>query len=489
MTSALNDVEVLELGTHTRPEWSRLYSPAPIGIGSGEVEGLRSYLYHLAWLHVVSPRTLVEKEFCGLSEKHYRFQGSYFGISEARVINGISPNAVEFAVLTNRLTGRTDAPLMTMLPWLKILAADNRGLLKRYRSWCPKCFAERPEKYGRAYEPLVWSLEPYRFCHHHRVMLATQCPHCVKHQPYIGSESSISHCNACGQTLAGNYTESINKAIPNEEKRTLQEFMTRFTVDLVAHSGHPSIIGAQGKLLRGIKRIIDDYRMFGGGGREFYVNFFGVKKETLSQWTRRRYLPRLNLLILFCAHVRTSPVVLLRSEVLYLDVSRLPVMDDGQDIGVNFKDVATVYKLRKTVLSLKLRKDAYNISVKRLSIITGIKQKVLRLLLKGNIKGFARHRKKKYEAMLDTVEGRHAAIRAVASDWKNAHHYRLRRELVEGRLGLPDLLNCPKYHETYRDACEKLGVIAENIVPESTAPELIDYDWLENHFLEKPDTS
>ena len=54
--------DLWSLALPTLPPRSRLYSLAPMGIGTSQVESLTSYVMRLAEAHAVSPGTLIRQE-------------------------------------------------------------------------------------------------------------------------------------------------------------------------------------------------------------------------------------------------------------------------------------------------------------------------------------------------------------------------------------------------------------------------------------------
>src|SRR6266516_4731027 len=102
-----------------RSRQSRLYSLAPIGIGTAFVEGLSGYVMRLADAHAVSTGSFIAKE---LSRVHLgRANLANLGRFWA-TINGVGDSAKRWVEGLENLTLRSDLRSLTLLPFERLFA-------------------------------------------------------------------------------------------------------------------------------------------------------------------------------------------------------------------------------------------------------------------------------------------------------------------------------------------------------------------------------
>src|SRR5258706_3722636 len=141
------------------PGRSRLYSLAPIVVGTPMVECLTSYINRLAWKYRVSPRVLVAQEIVPhLTGSHHlrsskHNQSGSFCRRPAMSINGAGEIAVDWADTLMRLTMRPSLQNLTLLSWKGELS--THGLLRRLPVWCSACYHEWKQKGLPIYQPLL----------------------------------------------------------------------------------------------------------------------------------------------------------------------------------------------------------------------------------------------------------------------------------------------------------------------------------------------
>jgi len=471
--------DIVEDTAPVRAPTTTLYDLAPIKTDKSMREGSRSHLLRLAEAHTLTPRQLVQKVFIPQLEKHNVLTQSLFYKSESRSINGVSQNAINIARETNTLTGRTDIAYHTMLPWLGIMNRDGRGLLKHNRAWCPLCFQHQAMTTGILYEPLVWSISTYHYCHIHNTVLADTCHNCHKHQPFLPSQTHIGNCNWCGANLLDEVSHSIETLAIDEDDRTTRELLTRYTLELVAQNRHPVSIKSTANLIIGLKQVIDMYKMLGGGGHNFYTKYFGVKRDTLFQWKRGRNVPRFDLLLLFCARVQISPLKLINSSTTSFDIA-------NSSSSINVATAFDIYKTRNILKSILSYSDTHRISLVHLSRILGIDSKKLRTMFPGKIPKLGHHRRKTKFNLLATIPGRHKSITAAVRQL-HSKKSKITPEAIERFLGFPGLIACPKYYSTYIKALKELRTTLDTMAFIKPSFVSIDYDWLEQNYMTEQD--
>jgi len=147
MKSRYTEYEGWEAGLVDLPPRSRLYSLAPIGIGTVQAECLTSYLMRVAAAHCLSPGTLYQHVIYPLVRAESADLCKQSRPSTLEVIstiraaycwNGANKSATNLVRALERLTCVPDLHLLTWLPWEAVLS--RQLLLRHQRAWCPLSF-------------------------------------------------------------------------------------------------------------------------------------------------------------------------------------------------------------------------------------------------------------------------------------------------------------------------------------------------------------
>lgn len=172
---------------------SRLYSLAPIGVGTREAESLTSYVARLAEAHAVELHVLMRWEVYPRMEPRRSLR--------RWTLNGGGPMVRKALLALEDLTGRGDLRYLTFTPWARFLYATP--MLRRDKAWCPCCYDEC-RRFGRVvYEPLLWTVERVERCPRHGVALVSECPFedCRARSSPLSARSRPAYCGACGRWL------------------------------------------------------------------------------------------------------------------------------------------------------------------------------------------------------------------------------------------------------------------------------------------------
>lgn len=153
------------------------------------------------------------KYLCTFSEKKYLTKISIRGggfYETAIGINGVGQLANEFSYLTNELTGRSDIRCTTLKNWSAII--PTRGLLKKIKSWCPKCYEESKLNNGVVYDQLIWNFQLVDYCMKHKTSLVNTCENCSSTMPVINRTSSPGFCSRCENWLGTFFLTETNES-------------------------------------------------------------------------------------------------------------------------------------------------------------------------------------------------------------------------------------------------------------------------------------
>ena len=296
---------VMEMDAPKLPPRSRLYSLAPIGVGTPRVESLTGYIARLAEAHCVSAGTLLTKEIVGRvadgvngSDKPPREKKP---ANHLESINGVTATAVGWVEVLEALTHRHDLRALTMLAWAEVL--PWKGLLRSHRAWCPHCLEEN----GTVYEPLLWSIEAVKVCPEHKQPLASRCPHCREALPNLGWQTRPGHCSKCRLRLSGNYEEPINRVISDS-----------FTRQLWAANVVGEMLAASLDVPLPERRLVEALRFHSereaGVQPAQIARWLGESKVTVRAWLTGTRQPQLGRLLDICRAFNTTPLCLLTLE-------------------------------------------------------------------------------------------------------------------------------------------------------------------------------
>lgn len=317
------------------PPRSRLYSLAPIGVGTPMAEGLLSYVIRLAGAHGVGPRRLIRDELmqaCPALAK-YRRAGPFFK-STTRSVNGLYRFGEYFVEAVEKLCCQ-EVGMLTLLPLKGLLPFNGPGLFPQNPRWCPACYGEMLASRTDIYQPLAWSLDLYRVCPRHRIDLADRCPACGSVQEVIPRTPMIGFCCQCGTWLGQAQGEQ-------SQLDPMEVWFARAIGEIVAELPVFKDWATRQRFVHQVGRAID---VFAGGSRR--------------QFCLRLGLPKLALQYLFSSDKR--PTLSLWLEIAYgLDVGPVRFIKEDFDVAASsLPSRTTVGKLRcrakKNVLSPKRR--------------------------------------------------------------------------------------------------------------------------------------
>ena len=274
------------------PARSRLYSFPPKGIGTSQVESLTSYVTRLADAHAVSPATLTRQEiFPSLPTSPKRFH-----CSTLHSLNGLGPYFMQWVTALQELTSRNDLEALTLLPWRNIFAAD--GILRRHRTWCPRCYEERRSQDGGVYDSLLWALTSVTACPVHEILLEERCPCCEKRPLPLSARGLAGVCNYCGTWLGAN----ASGPLPAEKGRDLDlRVQVAREVGVLLSSNIPQNRPKLSHLRNNIHRAIEDWA---DGNRLFLCRIARVSDKSLTEWLSETHRPSLPLLIVVTRNLR-----------------------------------------------------------------------------------------------------------------------------------------------------------------------------------------
>lgn len=277
--------ELWRIAPPTLPPRSRLYSLVPMGMGNSLVESVISYMIRIADAHAASPGTLIREEILP------RLTACPKRLSFAALhsLNGLGPCFAQWVEILEILTARGDLRALTLLPWRGVLAAD--GVLRRFRSWCPRCYQERRDHESTVYDSLLWMLAPVTVCPRHEIPLLEYCPHCGKRSLPLSARGRCGFCSHCDGWLGTNLpAPSADELGPSLESclYTARDVGDLLSIGVVQNRPIHS------HLADNIQRGIANWTY---GNRLLFCRIAGINERTLIAWLSAKVLPSFALLI------------------------------------------------------------------------------------------------------------------------------------------------------------------------------------------------
>jgi transcriptional regulator with XRE-family HTH domain len=309
----MNDVQLLELPqwdlvAEQLPKRSRLYAPAPVGMGAAMGESLTSYLARLAAAHCVYPGILLREMILpilketetqdNLPEQHplWRRDGS-----GSHLVNVTGSRAQAVLQVLETLTMRSDLRGLSLAVLTEILPL--RGLTRSKLAWCPMCYEEWQTSEQVLYDPLLWKFREISLCVRHGVRLQTTCPNCARSQPHLAWRSRPGYCAFCARPLFGEQVERQKLIDPETTAFIWQQWVTETLGTLVVHL--PSIQDCPGRerirlaVNHAVERLAD-------GNIAAFARILDLSRNTVENWCQGKRIPELDMLLRLCYRLNLS---------------------------------------------------------------------------------------------------------------------------------------------------------------------------------------
>ncbi len=300
--------DLWDLAPRVIPPRSRLYSLQPMAIGTRRVESLSSYIMRLAEAHTVSVRTLILQEiFPDLST---RLTNTHF--SGLHSLNGMSACFEQWVAILGKLTSRRDLFALTLLPWQSLLASD--GILRRRRTWCPRCFEEWQRRGMPIYECLAWALAPVTVCPVHYVYLEQHCPRCRRPMLVLSAHAHPGFCAHCDGWLGDD--SDAPGAHASAQVMEDQLWIANHVGEFLALG---TTVGDQDSpchLLSNLQRMLVELAK---GNQQLLGRLAKISSAALNAWLSGKRLPSLALVVRLCQNLRLPINRLVLEEVSNTD--------------------------------------------------------------------------------------------------------------------------------------------------------------------------
>lgn len=259
-------------------ERAALHSPEPVGLGTGGVESLRSFLLRVADAHCVGTGTLLR--FMGQRHAAFRCgQNVKMPVFTQSRICGAGESAKVWASAAELVTGRKTLERLTLLPIHHILPFSSA--MSQRRKWCPLCVSELSE-YTEVYEPLLWCLQAVDACPKHGILLVEDCG-CggMASRPPWERKAHPGVCPYCSRAL----TSKMETASVSATAMAVRE--AELAVDLL-FLGQQGLIGATAPAAF-VAFLHSAANQLDSGGRKAFARRLGCSPGQLKGWMDGRH--------------------------------------------------------------------------------------------------------------------------------------------------------------------------------------------------------
>jgi AraC-like DNA-binding protein len=357
LDDAISIYEPLDLTLPTIPPRSRLFHLEPIGLGTPYVESLTSYINRLARLHFVQPRKLITQEVLPLLRISSSAKADIDPKESQSIatLNGMTPQVGEWVRALAQLTLREGLQFLSMLTWSNI--ADQRGVVRSTRAWCPACYNEWQRTGQVMYEPLLWNVKAVTRCPLHHQDLLDRCPQqeCHRLIPLVAGLSSPDHCPSCGSSLAIPVAmETAKESCADGQDGDIQQWIANAAAVLLSAAPSLSNAPSRDRVAAGITAYISHTV---SGSDDVLARKLGIHKTMLMSWQRGLHLPRFSTLLSMCFHMDVSPLLFLTGDVESFFLTQSPVRVNSILKASQVSGPVNTEILQKALTEI-LRKDA-----------------------------------------------------------------------------------------------------------------------------------
>lgn len=185
------------------PPRSRYASSEPIGLGTGMVESLTSYITRLRGEELAAVGARHAGGCCpSVSPDEGRERWS---LRPVRAFGRDAERSVwhrrEAVRILSELTLHTGLRALTLTDLAGLVS--HSGLLHSSEHWCPACLEEQRERGLEIGIPLVWQLRAVQICPTHEVPLEHSCPRCGRRHRPLSRHGDSGRCPWCQTWLGG----------------------------------------------------------------------------------------------------------------------------------------------------------------------------------------------------------------------------------------------------------------------------------------------
>ena len=278
---------------------TRLYSIAPLYIGSSGIESLTSYISRLALAHCVYPGILMERVLKQVVNKKHSSANLHNLYSFTGAINGTGTMGLDLVTALEQLTSQKQLDLLTLASFSELI--PSRKLFHEHRKWCPQCFNSWKKQQHELYEPLIWNIKAVEVCSIHNFPLQDKCPYCDRPNYHLAWKTRPGYCSKCDRSL-GEVDLYKQLSIQDNDlnwylwvNENIGELLSKREVEDFSRSNKTI-----GESLT--KYAESNFQ----GNMAAFARFLQMPKNTVWMWCKNKSQPSLEMLLRICHRLEIS---------------------------------------------------------------------------------------------------------------------------------------------------------------------------------------
>lgn len=281
---------------------SPLHALKPLGVGTGEVESLLSYLCRLAVSHSTSTLSLSR----AIAQRFELDVQEEFDWHHRR-LSGMDDAALTWSSALSALTSMPRLDRLTFLPWRDVIGKNGLRMVGSGQ-FCPLCLAEDRAQGQVPYFRLAWELKAVAVCPTHGVRLRQRCPCCgksgVRHQAALVMPG---WCTKCGAFLGDEPREQ--RDVEDDAITAHELWQAREVAALLAAQGRMQTAPRRRDLVNAIRHLIAELDK---GQSARFAKRVAVSKSTVHYWLHGETTPTLEASLNVASQCAISLVDLLQ---------------------------------------------------------------------------------------------------------------------------------------------------------------------------------
>lgn len=197
-----------------------LILPLPVDAAGAAVESLTSWFEALCEVNQVSANvvmTSVVLPWIRHSDSGSRLGFSLWSNQKLPLLMGTA-GTIDICNALTSLSGATGLQAKTLLAWNAHCGTWPLLLTSNGKRWCPSCYADDLEQYGRTYDRLLWQVEGVAVCTKHQTELLATCLSCGRSgHRHLCPDKVAGFCQYCAAWL-GKCAVEADPAVGHETR-------------------------------------------------------------------------------------------------------------------------------------------------------------------------------------------------------------------------------------------------------------------------------
>lgn len=280
------------------------------GVGTAEVESMKSYVQRLALSHRLNQTTLFNVLFERRPLEGYSTSKSTSRLTDYWAVHGASKLGRELSDRLSEATG-VDMATSTLTRFATLFSPVGLSNKRGFSHYCSLCVAT-PSCGDLPYGRLLWMVGGVKACPHHRVRLrdASLCGAPDSARLEKGCQPSLE--GVC--TLCGSIGFRCMEGHKPEAATDVEVWQAEQVANLLALAPSQSATLSVESMRAGLKEVVD--ARFDGKSVQPSLDA-GLARAVLWSWLEGKFRPSIGGLLKFCAHAECDLVALLQGRFLH----------------------------------------------------------------------------------------------------------------------------------------------------------------------------